>query len=197
MEMLWFSGVTVVVSSGNNGDNEDAGIIYPPANDPFVITVGASDDEWTVDTKDDILAPYTAIGYTNDGFMKPEIIVPGSDIIAPLASDDANLAVNHPDHVVAGENGNLLLPHVGYADVGRYCRRYRGVVAQCRQKLTPDQVKYRLMNSGQAFSALSRVPNCELTLFDDDMTDGWQDWSSGMTAALKPTRYMTAAQRQQ
>ena len=27
-------------------------------------------------------------------------------IIAPLASDDANLAVNHPDHVVAGENGN-------------------------------------------------------------------------------------------
>ncbi|MEZ4635005.1 MAG: S8 family serine peptidase [Caldilineaceae bacterium] len=76
MEMLWFSGVTVVVSSGNNGDNEDAGIIYPPANDPFVITVGASDDEWTVDTKDDILAPYTAIGYTNDGFMKPEIIVP-------------------------------------------------------------------------------------------------------------------------
>ncbi|MEZ4635003.1 MAG: hypothetical protein R2856_08530 [Caldilineaceae bacterium] len=27
-----------------------------------------------------------------------------------------------------------------------------------------------------------------MTLFDDDMTDGWY-WSAGMTAALKPTRY--------
>ncbi len=41
VEILWFNGVVVVVSAGNKG----AGAIYPPANDPFVITVGAVDDK--------------------------------------------------------------------------------------------------------------------------------------------------------
>ncbi len=43
VEILWFNGIVVVVSAGNNGN----GAIYPPANDPFVITVGAVDDKGT------------------------------------------------------------------------------------------------------------------------------------------------------
>ena len=45
-EILWFNSVVVVVSAGNNGTST----LYPPANDPFVITVGATDDKNTVDS---------------------------------------------------------------------------------------------------------------------------------------------------
>ena len=41
VEVLWFNKIVVVASAGNSG----SGAIYPPANDPFVITVGAADDK--------------------------------------------------------------------------------------------------------------------------------------------------------
>src|SRR6266498_1862184 len=41
VEVLWFNGIVVVASAGNNGTST----LYPPANDPFVITVGATDDK--------------------------------------------------------------------------------------------------------------------------------------------------------
>ena len=44
VEKLWFGGVTVVAAAGNYGVNgEQSGVYYAPANDPFVITVGATD----------------------------------------------------------------------------------------------------------------------------------------------------------
>jgi hypothetical protein len=49
VEILWFNGIVVVVSAGNSGTAN----LYPPANDPFVITVGATDDMGTVTLSDD------------------------------------------------------------------------------------------------------------------------------------------------
>ncbi len=46
VEILWFNGIVVVVSAGNNGQ-QSPGTLLPPANDPFVITVGATDDQGT------------------------------------------------------------------------------------------------------------------------------------------------------
>ena len=44
VEKLWFGGVVVVTSSGNYAeDGKDADVEFGPANDPFVITVGALD----------------------------------------------------------------------------------------------------------------------------------------------------------
>ena len=42
VEILWFNGIVVVVSAGNNGTATGSSTLYPPANDPFVITVGAT-----------------------------------------------------------------------------------------------------------------------------------------------------------
>ena len=47
VEILWFNGIVVVVSAGNNGTGEGPVTLYPPANDPFVITVGATEDKGT------------------------------------------------------------------------------------------------------------------------------------------------------
>ena len=45
VEKLWFSGVVVVTSAGNDGKSSHRPVRmgYAPANDPFVITVGALD----------------------------------------------------------------------------------------------------------------------------------------------------------
>ena len=40
VERAWLSGILVVVAAGNQGPDS---ALYPPANDPFVVTVGATD----------------------------------------------------------------------------------------------------------------------------------------------------------
>jgi serine protease AprX len=78
VEMLWLNGVVVVVASGNHGTSSGpTSHLYSPANDPFVITVGASSTRSTVSTSDDYAAPWSAWGYTGDGFLKPEVAAPG------------------------------------------------------------------------------------------------------------------------
>ncbi|MDP8911773.1 MAG: S8 family serine peptidase, partial [Actinomycetota bacterium] len=69
VERLWFSGVVVVAAAGNYAvDGQASGVPYAPANDPFIITVGATDVYGTARTGDDFNAPWSAYGYTLDGF---------------------------------------------------------------------------------------------------------------------------------
>src|SRR5205823_14717320 len=76
VERLWFSGVVVVAAAGNYGAL-GRGVPFAPGDDPFVITVGASDIDGSVGTSDDTAAPWSAYGYTLDGFSKPELGAPG------------------------------------------------------------------------------------------------------------------------
>jgi serine protease AprX len=86
VEAAWRHGITVVAAAGNRGGTPDA-VAYAPANDPYVITVGAIDDHATKDTEDDSLAPWSSRGITQDGFAKPDLVAPGMHIAAPLAPD--------------------------------------------------------------------------------------------------------------
>jgi serine protease AprX len=86
VEAAWAHGVVVVVAAGNRGTAPDA-VSYAPANDPYVITVGAVDDHGTKDTADDSLASWSSRGITQDGFVKPDLVAPGAHIVAPLAPD--------------------------------------------------------------------------------------------------------------
>lgn len=101
VEALWLNGVVVVVAAGNyavDGAQSDVG--YAPANDPFVITVGASDINGTVSPSDDFAAPWSAFGYTQDGFRKPEVAAPGRHMNGSIPTG-ANLLTQFPDRVVA------------------------------------------------------------------------------------------------
>jgi serine protease AprX len=88
VEKLWFNGVVVVAAAGNYGENGNATTVaYAPGNDPFVITVGASDTKATGYTAaDDIATPWSAYGYTLDGFAKPELGAPGRQLVGPVPS---------------------------------------------------------------------------------------------------------------
>ncbi|MGQ0601685.1 MAG: S8 family serine peptidase [Anaerolineales bacterium] len=143
LEILWFNGLVVVVSSGNNG-LVNQGTVYPPANDPFVITVGAADDRGTVALSDDIMTTFSAYG-TPEGIAKPDLVAPGRNIVSLLASDDSNLALTHPLNKVLGWGGYWYFRMSGTSMAAPMVSGAAALLVQDEPNLSPDQVKYRLM----------------------------------------------------
>jgi serine protease AprX len=141
VEKLWFNGVTVVVAAGNYGYPDRAsGVPFAPGNDPFVITVGASDTGRSVSTRDDTAAPWSAWGYTLDGFAKPDISAPGRYMVGPVPVT-STLYSERPDHVV--DTGYMELSGTSFA-----APVVSGIAALILGKhpgFTPDQVKGALM----------------------------------------------------
>ena len=75
-EMLSFAGLVVVVAAGNSGPGQST--ITTPADDPFVITVGALDDNGTAGLLDDSIASWSSQGPTAfDAIAKPDLVAPG------------------------------------------------------------------------------------------------------------------------
>ena len=137
VEILWFNGVVVVASAGNKGD----GAIYPPANDPFVITVGAVDDKGTGAIKDDVLASFSAYGNSENGAVKPDLVAPGKNIIARLVNQNMGLAGSHP----ANKVGTQYFRMSGTSMAAPMVSGAVALLLQDEPGLNPDQIKYRLM----------------------------------------------------
>ena len=141
VEKLWFNGVTVVAAAGNYGTGSTpSGVRYAPGNDPFVITVGAADLANTVRVSDDTAAPWSAWGYTEDGFAKPDLAAPGRYMVGPV-SHNASLKTEKADHVVAA--GYMELSGTSFS-----APVVSGTVAAMlgqHPSWTPDQVKAALM----------------------------------------------------
>jgi serine protease AprX len=138
LEILWFNGIVVVVSAGNLGG--DSGL-YPPANDPFVITAGAFDDQGTVDLADDHLTSYSAPGITQEGFTKPDIFAPGDNIVSLMTKPSSLLGRLHPDHKV----GRYYFRMSGTSMASAVVAGAAALLLQDEPGLNPDQVKFRLM----------------------------------------------------
>lgn len=150
-EILWFNGIVVVASAGNEGSGA---IDSAPANDPFLITVGASDELQTADPTDDIVATYSAFGTTMDGHVKPDVVAPGQDIVS-LLSDSSDWGYLYPERLaINGEyfrlsGTSMSAPMVAGAAV---------LLLDAQPDLTPDQLKYRLMNAGGIIQGVDGDP---------------------------------------
>jgi serine protease AprX len=153
VERLWLDGIVVVAAAGNYASAGAAsGVRFAPANDPFILTVGASDINGTASPSDDFAAPWSAWGYTNDGFMKPELAAPGRMMIGPVPSY-ASLLTVLPQRKVAP--GYMWMSGTSFAaPVASAAAAY--VLSQ-HPSWTPDQVKGALMATAAAPSALTNA----------------------------------------
>jgi serine protease AprX len=78
------AGILPVIAAGNSGPK--ASTIGSPGNDPYVLTVGALNDNNTVERPDDDVAQFSSRGPTTmDKLVKPDILSPGMNITAPVA----------------------------------------------------------------------------------------------------------------
>jgi serine protease AprX len=192
---LWLSGTVVVASAGNNGAGR---MLYAPANDPFVITVGASDIADTVTRQDDGNAPWTAYGYTAEGFAKPELAAPGRWMIGPVPLT-STLAATFADRIVTP--GYLWMSGTSFS-----APVVSGLAAQILARhpsYTPDQVKGALMLTAKraplaaplslgagevdaaAAAAVTNAPNPNQNLYrfvkadaDGNPSFDWDGWTT-------------------
>jgi serine protease AprX len=146
-EVAWMNGITVVASAGNRGTAADA-VGYAPGNDPFVISVGASDDQDTRGYGDDVMPGWSSIGRTQSGLVKPEVLAPGSRLISVLAPNSL-YAAQCPTCIVDGAylrlGGTSMAAAVASGTVAQ--------ILQARPNWTPNQVKGELMDNSRSLTA--------------------------------------------
>lgn len=132
VERLWADGMVVVAAAGNDGE------VASPGSNPYVLTVGATDDQGTVDRGDDVVPPWSG---RSEG--KPEIVAPGVSVVSVRAPgstiDDANPQARVGD---GGFRGTGTSASVGVA---------AGAVALLldARDVTPDEAKGRLVAGAQ------------------------------------------------
>jgi len=150
VEAAWFEGLVVDTAAGNHG-TEPGAIDRAPANDPYVITVGAVDDQQTKRTNDDELAAWSSRGPTAEGLAKPDMLAPGAHMISASAhGSDFEAACPQ----CLREGGHLQIG--GTSMAAAVASGAAALVLEAHPDWTPDQVKGAL--AGTARDGLIDVP---------------------------------------
>ncbi|WP_067727058.1 S8 family peptidase [Oceanobacillus damuensis] len=138
----WHKGIVVCAAAGNSGPAKAT--ISTPAIDPFIITVGSTDDQDTLDRTDDSIADYSSRGPTIDSFVKPDIYAPGTNIISLLASGSA-IESQLPEMIV-DENYIQLS---GTSMATPICAGVIALMLEANPHLSPNDIKSILKATSQ------------------------------------------------
>jgi serine protease AprX len=145
VERAWEAGMAVVVAASNKGPAPKT--ITKPADDPWVITVGATDDRGTAALGDDQLPDFSGRGPTAHGVAKPDVVAPGAHVIslrAPGSTVDREFPVYVDGSYRRGSGTSMATGVVS------------GVVAlmlQANPGFSPDRVKHALVATAQDAAA--------------------------------------------
>ncbi len=139
VEQAWKAGIVVVTSAGNRGPRGEA--ITKPGDDPWVITVGATDLMGDADWRNDVAAEFTtATALSEGGYAKPDVVAPGVKVIglrAPGSTiDRKNPKARRGDHYFRGSGTSFSAAAVAGA---------AALLRQARPGWDPDRVKNALL----------------------------------------------------
>jgi len=137
VEKAWDAGIVVVVAASNLGP--DAGTISKPGDDPWVVTVGATDDHGTVGLNDDTVPNFSARGPTAaDGLAKPDLVAPGGHIVSLRAPGSA-IDTQFPTYIDGSyRKGSGTSMSTGVVS------GTAALMLQANPSWSPDRVKYAL-----------------------------------------------------
>jgi serine protease AprX len=138
VERAWEAGLVVVVSAGNAGPS--SGTIAKPADDPYVITVGAADINGTAVRGDDSVAPFSGRGPTADGVSKPDLVAPGVSLVSDRAPG-STIDAFRP----AARLGTGLFKGTGTSQAAAIVAGVAARMLDVDPTLTNDQIKGVLM----------------------------------------------------
>ena len=164
VESAWQAGIVVVAAAGNMGEYNGAGTqgyatIGAPGNDPYVITVGATNTHGSGTQAAQTVTSYSSKGPTTfDHIVKPDLVAPGNAVVSLLASSNTTLITEYPSLAVFPCNwsgtscGSQYGPanYMTMSGTSMATPVVSGVAAllvQQNPSLTPDQVKARLMKT--------------------------------------------------
>jgi serine protease AprX len=216
VEAAWKAGIVVVAAAGNSGrfgPTNGFATIGVPANDPAVITVGATMTLQTATRVDDKIASYSSKGPSLlDHIVKPDLVAPGNRMVS-LRVAGSTLDSNYPQYEVGPSSGTPM--YYVLSGTSMATPIVSGAVALMLQQnpsLTPDQVKARLMktawkglgtyssswdNWGNSYSNEYDIFTYGAGYLDIDAALGSTDLATGValspTAILNPNGTVTIA----
>lgn len=128
VDAAWDKKIVMCIAAGNAGPASST--VGTPGCSRKVITVGASD-------KVDQIAFFSSRGPTKDNRVKPDILLPGVNIVAPRAK---NTSLGYPvnESYTSASGTSMATPH---------CAGVVALMLSAEEGLTPDTIKQKLMQT--------------------------------------------------
>lgn len=135
-ETAWHAGIVVVGATGNSGWKTG---VLDPADDPYLVAVGSSDDMGTATTADDTVSSFSAGG---DGNRNPDLVAPGAHLVS-LRDPGSYVDLNNPTARV----DTRFFRGSGTSFSAAVVSGAAALLLSQNPLLTPDQVKFLLTST--------------------------------------------------
>jgi serine protease AprX len=146
VENAWRAGITVIVAGGNDGLKAK---LLNPATDPFVIAVGALDDNGTASSSDDKVADFSS-GGTSERSL--DLVSAGQSLLS-LRAPGSFIDTNYPSARV----GTEYFVGSGSSQAAAVAAAVTADLLEVFPTLTPDQIKTVFKLSAPYIAAQNRI----------------------------------------